>query len=38
MIEVHVQLDNEPSVLDAHSSLTVSQLRVLCEAAKGVRV
>ena len=30
MIEVHVQLDDVPSYLDAHSSLTVSQLRELC--------
>ena len=32
MIEVHVQLDDEPSYLDAHSSLTVSQLRELCKS------
>lgn len=31
MIEVHVQLDDEPSHLDAHSSLTISQLRELCQ-------
>ena len=29
MIEVHVQLDDVPSVLDAHSSLTVTQLGAL---------
>ena len=32
LIEVHVQLDDEPSYLDAHSSLTVSQLKELCNA------
>ena len=32
MIEVHVQLDDVPSYLDAHSSLTVSQLRELCKS------
>lgn len=32
MLEVHVQLDDEQSVLDAHSSLTVSQLAELCAA------
>lgn len=32
ILEVHVQLDDMPSVLDAHSSLTISQLRGLCRA------
>jgi sialic acid synthase SpsE len=34
LVEVHVQLDDIPSELDAHSSLTVSQLRKLCEAVR----
>lgn len=34
MVEVHVQLDDIPSELDAHSSLTVSQLQKLCEAVR----
>lgn len=32
LLEVHVQADDVPSELDAHSSLTVSQLRELCSA------
>jgi hypothetical protein len=38
MIEVHVQLDDIPSELEANVSLTISQLRQLCEAAKGASV
>ena len=33
ILEVHVQLDGLPSTLDAHSSLTISQLRGLCRAS-----
>ena len=32
MLEVHVQLDDEPSELEANVSLTISQLRQLCKA------
>lgn len=32
MLEVHVQLDDVPSELEANVSLTVSDLRMLCEA------
>ena len=34
IIEVHVEADDAPSELDSHSSLTVSQLRELCEAVR----
>jgi len=34
MLEVHVQLDDEPSELEAGVSLTVSQLRELCKGPK----
>lgn len=34
MVEVHVQLDDTPSELEANVSLTVSQLRQLCQAVK----
>lgn len=34
MVEVHVQLDDEPAELDGHSSLTVSDLRRLCDAVR----
>lgn len=37
MIEVHVQLDDVPSELEANVSLTVSQLKQLCESAHKVR-
>lgn len=36
LVEVHVQLDDEPSELEAGVSLTVSQLRTLCKAVKIV--
>lgn len=36
MVEVHVQLDDEPAELDGHSSLTVAQLERLCEAVRQV--
>jgi sialic acid synthase SpsE len=38
LVEVHVQLDDEPSDLEAHVSLTVSDLAKLCAAAKTARV
>jgi len=34
IIEVHVEADDVPSELDSHSSLTVSQLKELCEAVR----
>lgn len=34
MVEVHVQLDDVPSVLDAHSSLTVTQLGQLVDMVR----
>lgn len=34
MLEVHVQLDDVPSELESNVSLTMSQLRKLCEAVK----
>jgi sialic acid synthase SpsE len=34
MVEVHVQLDDEPCEIDGHSSLTVSDLARLCEAVR----
>jgi len=38
MVEVHVQLDDIPSELESNVSLTISELRKLCEAVKGAHV
>lgn len=37
MVEVHVQLDDEPAELDGHSSITISDLARLCEAVRARR-